>query len=187
MSIDGAKVAFLVAPEGVEQIELTRPWSEVEGAGGAPSLISTQGGEIQAYQHLDKAGTFEVDAAVDEVSADDYDVLILPGGVANPDKLRMHEGAVAFTRGFLEAGKPIASICHGPWTLVEADGVRGRTLTSYPSLKTDIRNAGGEWIDVEVNICEDGAGPLVTSRNPGDLDAFCRETIATIERAGVNV
>ena len=186
MSIDGAKVAFLVAPEGVEQVELTRPWSDIEAAGGVPSLISTQRGEIQAYEHLDKADTFEVDATVDEVTADDYDALVLPGGVANPDKLRMHDGAVAFTRAFLDAGKPIASICHGPWTLVEADGVRGRTLTSYPSLKTDIRNAGGNWIDGEVKVCEDGTGPLVTSRNPGDLDAFCRETIATIERARVS-
>ena len=187
MSIDGAKVAFLVAPEGVEQVELTRPWSEVEAAGGAPSLLSTRSGEIQAYNHLDKADTFAVDAIVDEVGVDDFDVLVLPGGVANPDKLRMHDGAVALTRAFLDAGKPVASICHGPWTLVEADGVRGRTLTSYPSLETDIRNAGGTWIDVEVNVCRDGAGPLITSRRPDDLDAFCRETIAAIEQARVNV
>ena len=186
MSIDGAKVAFLVAPEGVEQVELTRPWSEVEAAGGTPSLISTEDGEIQAYNHLDKADTFPVDAVVDEVGVEDFDALVLPGGVANPDKLRMHDGAVALTRAFLEAGKPIAAICHGPWTLVEAGGVAGRTLTSYPSLKTDIRNAGGDWIDAEVHVGEDGNGPLITSRNPGDLDAFCRETLAVIERARVN-
>ncbi len=185
-NIDGAKVAFLVATEGVEQIELTQPWSEVESAGGTPVLISTEDTEVQGFDHLDKADTFEVDAVVDDVSVDDYDALILPGGVANPDQLRMHGAAVAFTRAFVESGKPVAAICHAPWTLIEAGCVDGRVLTSWPSLQTDIRNAGGTWQDEEVVVCDHGPGPLVTSRNPGDLEAFGRETLAAIENARVS-
>lgn len=182
-NIDGAKVAFLVATEGVEQIELTQPWADVQSAGGTPVLISTEDTEVQGFDHLDKADTFEVDAVVDDVSVDDYDALVLPGGVANPDQLRMHEGAVAFVKAFVESGKPVAAICHAPWTLIEAGCVDGRVLTSWPSLQTDIRNAGGTWQDEEVVVCDHGPGLLVTSRNPGDLEAFGRETLAAIESA----
>lgn len=166
------KVAFLAAPEGVEQIELTDPWEAVTGAGGTARLVSTEGGSIQAFHHLDKAGTFPVDQTVTEASVPEYDGLVLPGGVANPDFLRMNERAVAFAKEFCEAGKPVAAICHAPWTLVEADVVRGRTLTSFPSLRTDIRNAGGTWVDQQVQICEAGRFTLITSRRPDDLKAF---------------
>ncbi len=166
--LEGKTVAFL-ATDGVEQVELTEPWKKVEEEGGKPELISLEGGEIQGFQHLDKGDTFSVDRTVADADADDYDGLVLPGGVANPDFLRTDEDAVRFVRAFFEAGKPVAAICHGPWTLVEADVVRGRTLTSWPSLKTDIKNAGGEWVDEEVHV-DSG---LVTSRKPDDLPAFC--------------
>jgi len=166
------KVAFLVAPEGVEQIELTDPWRAVEEAGGTPTLLSTGGGRIQAFNHLDKADTFPVDRQVGDVSVEDFDGLVLPGGVANPDALRTDEEAVAFVREFFQAGKPVASICHGPWTLIEADVVRGRMLTSWPSLRTDIRNAGGNWVDEQVVVCTAGPNALITSRKPDDLKAF---------------
>ena len=174
--IEGKRVAFLVANEGVEQVELTRPWEAVEGAGGDPELIAPEKGQVQAFNHLDKADTFDATTAVADASADDYDALVLPGGVANPDILRMDSDAVEFTRAFFEAGKPVAAICHGPWTLVEAGVVEGRTLTSWPSIQTDIRNAGGEWVDEEVHV-ESG---LVTSRKPDDLDAFCAKAIEEI-------
>ncbi|MEU7133618.1 type 1 glutamine amidotransferase domain-containing protein [Streptomyces sp. NPDC046261] len=167
------KVAFLVAPEGVEQIELTTPWKAVEEAGGTAHLVSTKPGEIHAFHHLDRGGTFPVDKVVDEVGVSEYDALVLPGGVANPDFLRMNERAVAFTRDFFGAGKPVAAICHGPWTLVEADVLRGRTLTSWPSLRTDIQNAGGSWVDEQVKVCTGGPNTLITSRKPDDLQAFC--------------
>jgi protease I len=175
-TLNGKRIAFLVANEGVEQVELTEPWKAVERAGGTPELVSPERGEVQAFNHLDKADTFPVDRTIDEVAPDDYDGLVLPGGVANPDFLRTDERAVAFTRGFFEQAKPVAAICHGPWTLVEADVVRGRTLTSWPSLQTDIRNAGGNWVDEEVHV---DAG-LVTSRNPDDLPAFCAKVVEEI-------
>ena len=171
--LNGKRIAFLVAPEGVEQIELTDPWKAVAAEGAKPELVSTDSGEIQAFNHLDKADTFAVDHTVDEVSPSDYDALVLPGGVANPDFLRMDEQAVAFARGFFEQGKPVGVICHGPWTLVEADVLRGRTITSWPSLKTDIRNVGGNWVDEEV-VVDEG---LVSSRKPDDLPAFCAKVI----------
>jgi protease I len=171
--LQGKKIAFLVAPEGVEQVELTEPWDAVRNAGGTPELISTDSGEVQAFNHLDKADKFPVDRVVSEVSVSDYDGLVLPGGVANPDFLRMDEDAVGFVRSFFEAGKPVGVICHGPWPIVEADVVRGRTITSWPSLKTDIRNAGGTWVDQEV-VVDDG---LVSSRNPDDLPAFCAKIV----------
>jgi protease I len=170
------RVAFLVAPEGAEQVELTEPWKAVEQAGGTPELISTEEGSIQAFNHLDRAGTFPVDRTVAEVSASEYDGLVLPGGVANPDFLRMDDDAVAFVRGFFEQAKPVAVICHGPWTLVEADVLRGRTITSWPSLQTDIRNAGGTWVDEEV-VVDQG---LVSSRKPDDLPAFCAKLVEEI-------
>jgi protease I len=173
--LEGRKVAFLVA-DGVEEIELTEPWKAVEEEGGQPEVISIKSGEIQGFQHLDKGDTFKVDRLVAEARADDYDGLVLPGGVANPDFLRTDDDAVRFVRSFFEAGQPVAAICHGPWTLVEADVVRGRTLTSWPSLKTDIRNAGGEWVDEEVHV---DAG-LVTSRKPDDLPAFCDKLVEEI-------
>ncbi|MFJ9411443.1 type 1 glutamine amidotransferase domain-containing protein [Streptomyces sp. NPDC101393] len=167
------QIAFLVAPEGVEQVELTDPWKAVLDAGGTPHLVSTAAGTIQAFDHLDKADTFEVDRTLDQARVADYDGLVLPGGVANPDALRADEGAVAFAKGFFDAGKPVAAICHAPWTLVEADVLRGRTLTSWPSLQTDIRNAGGTWVDEQVKVCTAGPNTLITSRRPDDLAAFC--------------
>ncbi|HEU5160140.1 MAG TPA: type 1 glutamine amidotransferase domain-containing protein [Streptosporangiaceae bacterium] len=178
--LGGTTVAFLVAPEGIEQIELTEPWKAVEQAGGTPRLISTKSGRVQAFNHLDKADTFQVDATVDEVSPADFTGLVLPGGVANPDFLRMDERAVAFAKGFFDAGKPVAAICHAPWTLVEADVVRGRTLTSWPSLQTDLRNAGATWVDEEVCVCTAGPNTLVTSRKPDDLKAFCQEAVVAL-------
>jgi deglycase len=166
--LSNKKIAFLVANEGVEQVELTEPWKAVEEAGATPELISIEPGKVQAFNHLDKGDKFDVDRTVDQVEASEYDALVLPGGVANPDILRTNEEAVAFARSFFEQGKPVGAICHGPWTLVEADVVRGRALTSWPSLKTDIRNAGGEWVDEEVHTDRG----LVSSRKPDDLPAF---------------
>jgi protease I len=174
--LNGKKVAFLVANEGIEQVELTEPWKAVEEAGGSPELIAPESGEAQAFNHLDKADTFTVDKTVSEADAGDYAGLVLPGGVANPDNLRTDSDAVAFARAFFEAGKPVAAICHAPWTLVEAGVVDGRTLTSWPSLQTDIRNAGGNWVDEEVHV---DAG-FVTSRNPDDLPAFCEKLVEEI-------
>lgn len=167
------RIAFLVAPQGVEQVELTDPWQAVTDTGDTPRLVSTKPGKIQAFDHLDKADTFPVDQVVGDASVEEYGALVLPGGVANPDFLRMDEKAVAFVRAFFDAGKPVAAICHGPWTLVEADVVRGRTLTSWPSLRTDIRNAGGTWVDEQVKVCEAAPATLITSRKPADLKAFC--------------
>ena len=165
--LQGKKIAFL-ATDMVEQIELTEPWKAVQKAGGQPELVSLKPGKIQGFNHYDKADTFEVDKTVEEVSASDYDGLVQPGGVGNPDTLRTDENAVNFVREFFDQGKPVAVICHGPWMLVEAGVVRGRTVTSWPSLQTDIRNAGGRWVDEEV-VVDNG---LVTSRKPDDLPAF---------------
>ena len=165
-----------MATDGVEQVELTEPWRAVENEGGTPELISIEGGEIQGFNHLDKADKFSVDRSADQAKADDYDGLVLPGGVTNPDRLRTDANVVRFVRDFFEAGKPVAVICHGPWTLVEADVVRDRTLTSWPSLETDIRNAGGNWVDEEVHV-DNG---LVTSRKPDDLPAFCEKLVEEI-------
>jgi protease I len=165
--LEGKKVAFL-ATDGVEQVELTEPWRKVEEEGGRPELISLESGEIQGFQHLDKGDRFAVDRTVADAGEGDYDGLVLPGGVANPDFLRADEDAVRFVRAFFEAGKPVAAICHGPWMLVEAGVLRGRTVTSWPSIRTDIENAGGTWVDEEVHV-DSG---LVTSRKPDDLPAF---------------
>ncbi|MFE2261435.1 type 1 glutamine amidotransferase domain-containing protein [Streptomyces griseosporeus] len=167
------RIAFLTAPEGVEQVELTDPWQAAVDAGHEPVLVSTESGGIQAFNHLDKADTFPVDEVVGEASADSFGGLVLPGGVANPDFLRTDDKAVAFVKDFFDRGRPVAAICHAPWTLVEADVVRGRVLTSWPSLQTDIRNAGGTWVDEQVRVCDHGPNKLVTSRKPDDLKAFC--------------
>jgi protease I len=173
--LEGKRVAFL-ATDGVEQVELTEPWKAVEQEGGKAELVSLESGEIQGFNHLDKDQTFAVDGTASEAKADEYDGLVLPGGVANPDFLRLNDNAVSFARAFFEAGKPVAVICHGPWTLVEADVLRGRRITSWPSLRTDIRNAGGEWVDEEVVV---DAG-LVSSRKPDDLPAFCDKLVEEI-------
>ncbi len=176
-TLDGKTIAFLVAPEGIEQVELTEPWREVREAGATPRLVSTQTGTVQGMNHLDKGDTFDVDATVDDADVSDYDGLVLPGGVANPDALRMDPGAVAFAKAFFDAGKPVAAICHAPWTLIEADVVRGRQLASWPSLQTDLRNAGATWVDEEVVVCNAGPNTLVTSRNPDDLPAFTKAAV----------
>jgi protease I len=171
-SLHGRRIAFL-ATDGVEQVELTEPWRAVAAAGGDPELISLEPGHIQGMQHHDKGDAFAVDRSLDDADASEYDGLVLPGGVANPDALRTDERAVRFVSAFFAASKPAGVICHGPWMLVEADVVRGRTLTSWPSLRTDIRNAGGEWVDQEV-VVDRG---LVTSRKPDDLPAFCAKLV----------
>lgn len=169
----GRQVAFLVAPEGVEQVELTQPWRAFAKAGDWPVLVSTTAGPVQAFNHLDRGDEFDVDLVVGDVSADDFDALVLPGGVANPDQLRTDKRAVAFVREFFDAGKPVAVICHGPWTLVEAGVVAGRRITSWPSLRTDIINAGGDWVDEPLVRCDAGPSVLLSSRKPDDLPAFC--------------
>ena len=174
--LQGKRVAFLLT-DGVEQIEYTEPRKAVEAAGAEAQLISLEPGTIQGFNHLDKGDTFKVDLTVKDADPTDSDGLILPGGVANPDVLRTDEDAVGFVRAFFEAGKPVAAICHGPWTLVEADVVKGRTLTSWPSLRTDIQNAGGAWVVEQVLV---DAG-LVTSRKPDDLPAFCAKIIEELE------
>jgi deglycase len=171
--LNGKRIAFLVAQEGVEEVELTKPWEAVEQAGGTPVLIAPDDGQIQAFNHLDKSSTFTVDETLVDAQPSEFDGLVLPGGVANPDQLRTEEQAVSFLQQFFSEGKPVGVICHGPWTLVEADLVRDRTLTSWPSLKTDIRNAGGTWVDEEV-VVDQG---LVSSRNPDDLPAFCAKIV----------
>ncbi len=170
--LQGRRVAFLVANEGVEQVELTAPWKAVEDAGATPTLVSIEAGLVQAFNHLDRADTFTVDMTVGDAQEQSFDALVLPGGVANPDRLRTEPRAVHFVRSFFEAGKPVAVICHGPWTLIEAGTVRDRTLTSWPSLKTDLTNAGAEWIDAPVHVDTNGPNALVSSRKPDDLPAF---------------
>lgn len=171
--IDGMRVAFVVANEGIEQVELVQPWKAVQEAGGRPQLVAPDPGEAQGMNHMDKAETFPVDFTTKEVEPGTIDAIVLPGGVANPDQLRLDGPAVALVQAVVAAGKPVAAICHGPWTLVEADVVRGRALTSWPSLRTDIANAGGTWVDEEVQVCSAGPNVLVTSRKPDDLPAFC--------------
>jgi protease I len=174
MSLNGKQVAFLVANEGIEQVELTEPWDAVKSDAGRPVLIAPKSGTVQAFNHLDPADTFDVDVTTDQAEVADYDALVLPGGVANPDALRLDEPAVAFVREFVAAGKPVAAICHAPWTLIEAGVVDGRRLTSWPSLRTDLTNAGATWLDQDAVIDSNGPGPLITSRNPGDLPAFIK-------------
>jgi protease I len=171
--LQGKRIAFLVANEGVEQVELTKPLQAVREAGAEVDLLAPEAGEVQAFNHLDKGDTFTADRAVGDADASEYDGLVLPGGVANPDELRTEAPALKFVRGFFEGGKPVGVICHGPWTLIDAGVVEGRTLTSWPSLETDLRNAGAEWVDEEVHV---DAG-LVSSRKPDDLDAFTAKIV----------
>jgi protease I len=174
-AIQGKRVAFLAA-DGVEEVELSRPWQAVRDAGGQPELVSLDGGTIQAFNHLDKGVHWDVDVPIDQADPDRYDALVLPGGVANGDFVRADERAVRFVRHFFDTGKPVAAICHAAWVLAEADVVRGRCMTSWPSLRTDLRNAGATWVDEEV-VTDRG---LVTSRKPDDLDAFCAKMIEEI-------
>jgi protease I len=171
------RIAFLVANEGIEEVELTKPRQAVLAAGGRPYLIAPEAGQAQAMHHMDKGDRFEVDLTTADAEPGEFDALVLPGGVANPDQLRTDDDAVAFIKTIFETGKPVAAICHGPWTLVEADVLRGRTLTSWPSLRTDITNAGGAWVDEEVHVSRQGPNVLLTSRKPDDLPAFCDELI----------
>jgi protease I len=175
----GGKRVAVLATDGVEQVELTKPIEALKAAGAQVELVSLKPGTIQALNHLDKGETFKVDRVVAEASAADYAALVLPGGVANPDTLRTDKKAVQFVRDFIEADKPVAAICHGPWLLVEADVVRGRTITSWPSLQTDIRNAGGEWVDKSAQTDQ----KLLTSRRPDDLPAFCSKLVEMIGTA----
>jgi protease I len=170
--LEGKTIAF-IATEGVEQVELTEPWQAVEQEGGTPELISIEPGQVQAFNHLDKADTFSVDHTAAEADSSRYDGLVMPGGVANPDQLRADPDAVAFVRSFFDDAKPVAVICHGPWPLIDAGVVKGRTLTSWPSLKADLRNAGANWVDEEVHVDEG----LVSSRKPDDLPAFCEKLV----------
>lgn len=174
--LDGKRIAFVVANEGVEQVELTEPWDAVVAAGAEAQLIAPNAGTVQAFNHLDKADTFDVDATTAAATAADFDAVVLPGGVANPDQLRTDAAAVRFVKAVADAGGPVAAICHGPWTLIEAGMTEGRRMTSWPSLQTDLRNAGATWVDEEVVV----DGTLITSRKPDDLDAFCNELIAAL-------
>jgi protease I len=174
--LDGMRVAVL-ATDGVEQVELDRPWQALEEAGATPELVSLESGSITAYEHIDKGETRKVEAVVSTADPDEYAALVLPGGVINGDFVRADPDAVAFVKSFFDAGKPVAAICHAPWVLAEAGVVRGRRMTSWPSLQTDLRNAGATWVDEEVVV----DGNLTTSRNPDDLDAFCA---AMVEQFG---
>jgi protease I len=170
--LNGKRIAFL-ATDGVEEVELIEPWKAVQEAGGTPELVSLEQGEIQGFEHFDKGDRFQVDKTVTEADPSDYDALVLPGGVINPDILRTDGDAMRFVQAFFEQGKPVGAICHGPWSLVEADVVEGRKVTSWPSLMTDIRNAGGTWVDEEI-VVDRG---LFTSRKPDDLPAFCAKLV----------
>ncbi len=176
--LNGKRIAFLTANSGVEQVELTTPWQGLRDAGAETVLVAPERGEVQAFTNdVEKADTFDADLAVADASAADFDGLVLPGGTTNPDALRLDRDAVALVKAFVDAGKPVAAICHGPWTLVEAGVLGGKTLTSWPSLQTDIRNAGGTWRDEEAFTCPDDGWTLVTSRNPDDLPAFTAAAI----------
>jgi len=180
------RVAFLVANEGVEQVELEVPWRTVLQHDGLPELLAPQRGEVQAMHHLELADRFPVDGTISESRASDFDAVILPGGVANPDRLRLDEDALAFLRQMFALERPVAAICHAPWTLINAGLVAGRTLTSWPSLRVDICNAGGTWVDEEVHVCPDGSNLLVTSRKPDDLPAFCRTFTEVFRATGIH-
>ena len=174
-NLNGRKVAIL-ATDGFEQVELTQPKQALEQAGAQVQIVSPKSGQIKGWDETDWGDKFDVDVTLDSASASDYDALVLPGGQINPDKLRVEEKAVQFVRQFFDANKPVAAICHGPWTLIEAGVVQGRKMTSYKSIQTDLKNAGANWVDQEVVV----DGNLITSRNPDDLPAFNRQTIEMI-------
>jgi protease I len=170
--LQNKNVAFMVSNDGIERAELASPWEAISAAGGHPVLLATKDGTVRTFNHLDPADTFPVDRTTAHASVDDFDALVLPGGVVNADELRTDDAAVALVKEFFDTGRPVAVVCHGPWSIIEADQVRGRTLTSWPSLQTDIRNAGGQWVDEEAHICEAGPNVLISSRMPDDLPAF---------------
>jgi protease I len=182
VSVNGRYVAFLVSKEGIEQAELTEPWKAVQEAGGTPRLVSVEPGTVQAYQHLEPADTFAVDETAADARAEQYSALVLPGGVANGDLLRWQEPARDFVRRFVATGRPVAVICHGGWVLIDTDVVRGRRITSWPSMTVDFRNAGAEWVDEQLVVDTDGPFPLISSRKPDDLPAFCTELVRQVEK-----
>jgi protease I len=184
-ALSAKRIAFLVANIGVEEVELTKPWKAVEDAGGQPVLVAPDKDTVQAMNNdFEEADVFDADLAVSDASAADFDALVLPGGLGNPDKLRLEPDAVAFIKAFADAGKPIAAICHGPWTLIEAGVVKGKTMTSWPSLQTDLRNAGATWEDEEVVTSSAGGYQLITSRKPDDLDAFNKALLTVFSGQG---
>jgi protease I len=182
MSINGRTVAFLVSKEGTEQVELTEPWKAVLEAGGTPRLISPEPGTIRAYHHLTPRDTFAVDETAAQADAASFAALVLPGGVANGDLLRWQPPAQEVVRRFLATGRPVAVICHGGWVLIEVEAVRGRRITSWPSMATDFRNAGARWVDEQLTVDTNGPFTLVSSRKPDDLPAFCAELVAQAEK-----
>lgn len=184
--LQGKRVAFMVSNEGIEQAELTKPWEAVKAAGGEPVLVATKAGKAQAFNHLDKADAFDVDMTTADARPEDFDGLMLPGGVSNGDQLRTDPKAVEFVRTFFASGRPVGVICHGPWIIVESGMAEGRTLTSWPSLQTDIRNAGGTWVDQEVQVCTSGPNVVVSSRKPDDLPAFNAKFVEAVAQ-GVRV
>jgi protease I len=179
--LTGRTVAFLTSSKGIEEPELTTPWQAVADEGGTPVLVSAEAGTVRAVNNdLDPGGEYPVDRTLDQVSADEIDALVIPGGTVNADTLRTQEGAQALVKAVLGAGKPVAAICHGPWTLIEAGVVDGVTLTSYPSLATDLRNAGATWVDQEVVVSQAGGATLITARNPDDLPAFSAAVVDAV-------
>ena len=182
MDISGTTVAFLTSKEGIEQVELTEPWKAVQDAGGTPRLISVEAGTVRGYNHLDPADTFQVDETAADADPASFAALVLPGGVANGDLLRWQEPAREFVRRFVATGRPVAVICHGGWILIDTDSVRGRRLTSWPSMTTDYRNAGAEWVDEKLVVDTDGGYPLISSRKPDDLPAFCQELVSWLAK-----
>jgi protease I len=178
----GRKVAFLVSKEGIEQVELTEPWKAVQQAGGVPRLISPEPGTVQAFHHFDRGDTFPVDETAEQARAEEYTALVLPGGVGNGDLLRWQPPAREFVKRFLATGRPVAVICHGGWILIDVDAVRDRQLTSWPSMTTDFRNAGAQWVDDQLVVDDRGRFTLISSRKPADLPAFCQELVAQVDK-----
>ena len=182
MAIESKKVAFLVSKEGIEQVELTEPWKAVEQAGGTPRVVSVEPGEVRGFHHLTPADRFPVDETAADADATSYSALVLPGGVANGDLLRWQEPARDFLRRFIATGRPVAVICHGGWILIDVDAVRGRRITSWPSMAVDFRNAGAEWVEEPLVVCTNGPFPLISSRKPDDLPGFCQELVAQLDK-----
>jgi protease I len=186
-ALSGVRIAFLVANEGVESVELTVPWDAARARDASTFVVAPKRGTVDLMIHLDHGGSVEADVATSEAEVEAFDAVVLPGGVANPDRLRTDVSAVRFVRAMVAAGKPVASICHAPWTLIEADVLRGRTITSWPSLQTDIRNAGGSWVDQAVVLCTNGTNTLISSRSPADLPAFCRSFVEVFAEAATSL